>query len=100
MAEQGLWKISDVAEYLGVPRRSIYKMTGPKSVIRIPHMRIAGKVRFRKTEVDRWLDQFAVSTGESGTNYRARRKQRFVSTASIHTEIIGEQEQSGSPVNR
>jgi excisionase family DNA binding protein len=100
MAQESLWKISDVAEYLGVPRRSIYKMTGPKSVIRIPHMRIAGKVRFRKTEVDRWLDQFAVSTGEAIANFRARRKQGLVSTASIHKKSIGEREQSGSSANR
>jgi excisionase family DNA binding protein len=100
MAQESLWKIADVAEYLGVPRRSIYKMTGPKSVIRIPHMRIAGKVRFRKTEVDRWLDQFAVSTGDAVANFRVRRKQGLVSTASIHKKIIGEQEQSGSPTNR
>ena len=100
MAQESLWKISDVAEYLGVPRRSIYKMTGPKSSIRIPHMRIAGKVRFRKTEVDRWLDQFVVSTSDAGTNFRAQRKRGFVSTASIHKEIIGDQEQSGSPAIR
>jgi excisionase family DNA binding protein len=62
MAEQLLWKISDVAQYLRLPLNSVYKMTGPKSAIRIPHMRIAGKVRFRKADVDQWLDQFIVST--------------------------------------
>jgi excisionase family DNA binding protein len=75
MAQESLWKISDVAEYLGVPRRSIYKMTGPKSAIRIPHMRIAGKVRFRKTDVDRWLDQFKVSASDTFANLNTQKKQ-------------------------
>lgn len=62
MIEQYLWKTPDVAQYLGIPLSSVYKMTGRKSPIRLPHIRIAGKVRFRKADIDRWLDQFLVST--------------------------------------
>jgi excisionase family DNA binding protein len=75
MAQESLRKISDVAEYLGVPRRSIYKMTGPKSALRIPHMRIAGKVRFWKGDIDRWLDQFMVSTSDVLATLRAQKRQ-------------------------
>jgi excisionase family DNA binding protein len=64
MTEQCLWKISDVAQYLGVPLSSVYKMTGPKSVLRIPHVRIAGKVRFRKADIDQWLDLLTVSSND------------------------------------
>ena len=64
MTEQCLWKISDVAQYLGIPLSSIYKMTGPKSALCIPHIRIAGKVRFRKVDIDQWLDQLMVSTND------------------------------------
>ncbi len=71
MTEQPLWKISDVAQYLGIPLKSVYSMTGPKAVIRIPHIRIAGKVRFRKADIDQWLDQFAVSTSNFLTNFPA-----------------------------
>jgi excisionase family DNA binding protein len=60
MTEQCLWKISDVAQYLGIPPNSVYKMTGPKSALRMPHIRIAGKLRFRKADVDQWLDQHMV----------------------------------------
>ena len=60
MTEQCLWKISDVAQYLGIPLSGIYKMTGPKSGLRIPHVRIAGKVRFRKADIDEWLNLLAV----------------------------------------
>jgi excisionase family DNA binding protein len=69
VTEQFLWKIPDVARYLRLPLNSVYKMTAPKSKIRIPHMRIAGKVRFRKADVDQWLDQFIVSTNGLITNF-------------------------------
>ena len=71
MTEQRLWKISDVAQYLGIPLSSVYKMTGPKSALRIPHIRIAGKVRFRKADIDQWLDQFMVSTNSLFARLRA-----------------------------
>jgi excisionase family DNA binding protein len=64
MTEQCLWKISDVARYLGIPLSSVYKMTAPKAALRIPHIRIAGKVRFRKADIDQWLDRFMVSTSD------------------------------------
>ena len=71
MTEQRLWKISDVAQYLGIPLSGVYKMTGPRSAIRIPHIRIAGKVRFRKADIDQWLDQQMVSTNDLLANLRA-----------------------------
>ncbi len=62
MEKECLWKISDVAQYLGIPLSSVYKMTGPKAALRIPHIRIAGKVRFRKGDIDLWLIQLMVAT--------------------------------------
>jgi excisionase family DNA binding protein len=62
MTEQCLWKISDVAQYLGIPLSGVYKMTGPKSAFRIPHVRIAGKLRFRKTDIDQWLAALTYSS--------------------------------------
>jgi excisionase family DNA binding protein len=61
MNQQALWKIPDVAAYLGVPLSSVYKMTAPKSTLRIPHVRIAGRVRFRKADIDQWLELLTVS---------------------------------------
>lgn len=72
MTEQYLWKTSDLAQYLGIPLSSVYKMTGPKSPLRIPHIRIAGKVRFRKSDIDQWLDQLAVSTSGLFAKINAR----------------------------
>lgn len=56
-----LWKIRDVAGYLGVPVSAVYKMTAPRATTRIPHLRIAGRLRFRRTDIDRWLDLLAVT---------------------------------------
>jgi excisionase family DNA binding protein len=72
MTEQCLWKISDVAQYLGIPLSSVYKMTGPKSALRIPHVRIAGKVRFRKADIDQWLDLLTVSSNNLMAKLNAR----------------------------
>jgi excisionase family DNA binding protein len=72
MTEQCLWKISDVAQYLGVPLSSIYKMTGPKSALRIPHVRISGRVRFRKTDIDEWLNLLAVTDNGLLAKVKAR----------------------------
>jgi len=64
MTEQCLWKISEVAQYMGMPRSSVYKMTGPKSALRIPHIKIGGKVRFRKADIDQWLDHHMVTKND------------------------------------
>lgn len=59
-----LWTIQDVSRYLSVPVSSLYKMTARKAVLRIPHIRIGGKVRFRQADIDRWLQLLTVSNLE------------------------------------
>ncbi len=78
MTELCLWKISDVAQYLGIPLSGVYKMTGPKSALRIPHVRIAGKLRFRKTDIDQWLNLLSVSSNEWLAKVNAQMAQRMV----------------------
>ena len=60
-ATKGAWTIHEAAEYLSLPVSSLYKMTGPKARLRIPHVRIAGRLRFRRADLDRWLDALTVS---------------------------------------
>ncbi len=81
MVEQCLWKISDVAQYLGIPLSGVYKMTGPKSVLRIPHLRIAGRVRFRKGDIDEWLNLLAVSDNGLLAKVNARLAGKVVGNA-------------------
>jgi excisionase family DNA binding protein len=56
-----LWDVHGVAAYLQIPVSSIYKMTAAQSAVRIPHIRIGGKLRFRRADVDQWLTLLTVS---------------------------------------
>jgi excisionase family DNA binding protein len=60
-ATKCVWTIQEAAEYLSVPVNSLYKMTGLKARLRVPHIRIAGRLRFRRSDLDRWLDLLSVS---------------------------------------
>jgi hypothetical protein len=39
-------------------------MTGRVGDLHIPHLKLAGRLRFRKTDIDRWLETLAVSNVE------------------------------------
>jgi excisionase family DNA binding protein len=67
-----LWNIEDVSAYLQVPVSSIYKMTARKAVVRIPHIRIGGKLRFRQADVDRWLTLLTTSNIEALSKVRQK----------------------------
>lgn len=56
-----LWTIPEAAQYLSVPVGAVYKMTAPKARVRVPHVRIAGRLRFRRADLDAWLDLLTVS---------------------------------------
>lgn len=77
--EETLWSIEDVAAYLRVPVGAVYKMTAKTARTRIPHVKIGSRLRFRKADIDRWLDLLAVSNLETldkakraATRYRER----------------------------
>lgn len=57
-----LWHVEDVAGYLGIPESSVYKMTAPKARFRIPHIRLNGLLRFRKTDIDDWIEQNRIAS--------------------------------------
>ena len=57
----GLWSIKEVSSYLQVPVSSIYKMTARGSATPIPHIRIGGRLRFRRDDIDRWVSLQATS---------------------------------------
>ena len=58
---EGLWGIEEVARYLGLPTSSVYKMTAERARDRIPHLKLGGRLRFRRADIDRWLDLLSVS---------------------------------------
>lgn len=67
-----LWDIADVSEYLQIPVSSIYKMTARKAPVRIPHIRIGGKLRFRQADVDQWLTLLTTSNIEALSKMRQK----------------------------
>jgi predicted DNA-binding transcriptional regulator AlpA len=54
-----LWSISEVAEYLGVPKSWIYDRTGPESAETVPHFKIGKYLRFdpESEEFKTWLQR-------------------------------------------
>jgi excisionase family DNA binding protein len=60
-AKEHLWAIAEVSDYLQISVSSLYKMTARKASVRIPHIRIGGKLRFRKADIDQWLTLLTVS---------------------------------------
>jgi excisionase family DNA binding protein len=67
-----LWDVAGVAAYLHVPVGAIYRMTARRAGVRIPHIRLGNKLRFRKEDIDRWLGLLTVSNMD--TLEKARRK--------------------------
>ena len=61
VATDRLWTVHEAAAYLQLPVSAIYKMTAPKGRLRMPHVRIAGRLRFRRVDLDAWLELLTVS---------------------------------------
>ena len=52
-----LWNVEDVAEYLSMPVQSVREMVSERY---IPHLLIREHLRFRRSDIDRWLDLLVV----------------------------------------
>lgn len=74
---EALWDVHQVAAYLHIPVSSIYKMTARQPLVRIPHIRIGGKLRFRRADIDRWLELLTTSTIPALTKLRQKISQEF-----------------------
>lgn len=61
VVSDGLWDIAEVGAYLRLTTNAIYKMTARTASVRIPCIRIGGKLRFRRSDIDRWLTLLTVS---------------------------------------
>lgn len=47
---------SEVADWLGVAPKWVYRHAGPDSPDGIPHYRVGGHLRFRRSEIEAWLE--------------------------------------------
>ena len=55
--DNGFWDIADLSSYLKVKVKTIYAMTSD-----IPHYRVGKLIRFRKQEIDSWMENKKVES--------------------------------------
>ncbi len=69
--ENGYWDIRDLSNYLKVKMKTLYAL-----VPELPHYRVGKLIRFRKEEIDSWMEHhrgMACGQGIPSRNNRARR---------------------------
>lgn len=70
--ENGYWDIRDLSNYLKVKMKTLYAL-----VPEIPHYRVGKLIRFRKQEIDSWMEHkrgMACGQGVTSGNHRVRRQ--------------------------
>ena len=72
-AEDGIFDIKGLAEYLKVTPKWIYEQTHLKT---IPHLKLSNKqLRFKKKDIDKWLDALRIPpTNEPRGKFRLIRE--------------------------
>jgi len=64
--ENGFWNIEDLSYYLKVKIKTLYAM-----IPDIPHYRVGKLIRFKKQEIDSWME------GNRGSAYNGIKKSRM-----------------------
>ncbi|WP_416546099.1 helix-turn-helix domain-containing protein [Limnohabitans sp. DCL3] len=63
-AENAIMTIGEVADYLKVTERTIYRLAGAKQ---IPAFKVGGSWRFSKADIDGWIrEQSTISQSATG----------------------------------
>ena len=60
--DEGLFTVKTLAEYLGTSTKWVYERVQLKE---IPYIKVGKHIRFRKSEIDRWLDALKVPAMDS-----------------------------------
>jgi len=64
----GILTIPEIAKYLKVTEKTIYKLAGAK---KIPAFKVGGSWRFSKADIDSWIKQQSATIGQLGAkSYR------------------------------
>jgi excisionase family DNA binding protein len=58
-ADNAIMTIGEVADYLKVTERTIYRLAGAKQ---IPSFKVGGSWRFSKADIDRWIREQSSQT--------------------------------------
>ncbi|MEG9883696.1 MAG: helix-turn-helix domain-containing protein [Hyphomicrobiales bacterium] len=63
MADTDVMTVREVAEYLKVKERTIYRLVARGD---IPAFKVGGSWRFRKGEIDQWTESNAIGPNDTG----------------------------------
>ena len=63
MTDSDVMTVREVAEYLKVKDRTIYRLVANRE---IPCFKVGGSWRFRKSEIDQWIEANAVGPDNAG----------------------------------
>ena len=70
MTADDVMTVREVADYLKVRDRTIYRLVGNGEM---PGFKVGGSWRFRKAEIDRWTEANAVGPGEENKRMTGER---------------------------
>jgi len=79
VTENGYWDIRDLSHYLKVKMKTLYTL-----VPELPHYRVGKLIRFRKEEIDSWMERHRGRVGASGVPSGVQRVKR---TGKGHADI-------------
>jgi excisionase family DNA binding protein len=71
-SREPLWDIQEAAAYLKLSVGAVYRMTGPKAGLKIPHIKLSSRLRFRRPEIDEWLSLLSISNLDLLSKARAK----------------------------
>jgi excisionase family DNA binding protein len=65
-ADNAIMTIGEVADYLKVTERTIYRLAGAKQ---IPAFKVGGSWRFSKAEIDQWIKKQSMEMVDTGNEF-------------------------------
>ena len=68
-ADNAIMTIGEVADYLKVTERTIYRLAGAK---KIPSFKVGGSWRFSKADIDIWISRQSNSLDENANEGRSK----------------------------
>jgi excisionase family DNA binding protein len=80
--DNGFWDIEDLSKYLKVKIKTLYAMTHD-----IPHYRVGKLIRFRKQEIDSWMENKRFK-GLNPINKSRNRICRRIETGHVHIDKL------------
>ena len=55
--DERLWTIQECSNYMALSPSAIYKLCMPSAESDFPVIRVGRRMRFRKTDIDQWLER-------------------------------------------